>query len=310
MEIVSCLSLSGGGVRGLFTAGVLAAFEDAAQARTAERFDLIAGTSIGGIIAIGLAVNIPAKTIQAAIAGNAKDIFRKRWYRSGLLVARYPQEPLRKVIRSLLGECADMTLRELESPLFVTAVDQTNGCSHLFRSGGLAGAEADGVSLLDAALATSAAPTFFPPHRIGPRVYVDGGLAANAPDLLAVSEAIAHLHAVARKVYVLSVGTAGSVMAGKPVWLGGGLPWILRHRIVELTLAAQEHASVLQALRILGRRYLRVERKPGEPIALDAVHQLEELGTLANEAVASLEQEPRWHEAAGRRARRVVSATR
>jgi patatin-like phospholipase/acyl hydrolase len=306
LATVSCLSLSGGGVRGLFTARILTAFEETANAPTAERFDLIGGTSIGGIIAIGLAAGIPAAAIHAAIAVNAPAIFKRRLHRFGLFTALYPKQPLREAIRAILGEHADMKLSELQAPVFVTAVDHTNGSSRLFRSYGLAGTDADAVTLMDAALATSAAPTLFPPHRIGDRVYVDGGLAANAPDLMAESEAMTRLGAIPDKVHVLSIGTAGKAVAGKPVWFGGRIPWVMRHRIVELTLAAQEHASTLQASRILGVRYLRVDKVPRRPIRLDAVDRLADLDKLATEAMEVASKDKRWHETANRRARRLV----
>ncbi|GEO39414.1 patatin [Skermanella aerolata] len=308
LAMMSCLSLSGGGVRGLFTARILTAFEEAANAPAAERFDLIGGTSIGGIIAIGLAAGIPAAAIHAAIADNAPSIFKKRFHRFGLFTALYPKPPLRKAIRAILGDHADRRLSELPVPVLVTAVDHTNGSSHLFRSLGLAEKDADDVTLMDAALATSAAPTLFPPHRIGDRVYVDGGLAANAPDLIAVSEAMARLGAIPEKVHVLSIGTAGKAVEGKPVWFGGRIPWIMRHRIVELTLAAQEHASTLQASRILGTRYLRVDKAPQRPIRLDEVERLADLDKLAAEALETVTKDKRWHETANRRARRLVEA--
>jgi patatin-like phospholipase/acyl hydrolase len=54
------LSLSGGGYLGLYTAAVLTAIEERIKARIATRFDLIAGTSVGGIIALGIANEVPA----------------------------------------------------------------------------------------------------------------------------------------------------------------------------------------------------------------------------------------------------------
>lgn len=305
--LVACLSLGGGGLRGLFTATVLTAFEAAAGAPAATRFDLLAGTSIGGIIAIGLAAGIPAARIADAIRTRAPHIFRRRPLRHYLLTARYPQGPLRQAVQSILGDQAGRRFSDLEVPLLVTAVDQTAGRSHLFRSRGLAAGQADTVTLLDAALATAAAPTFFPPHRIGDHVYADGGLVANAPDLLAVSAAMAHLHAPLPGIHVLSIGTAASPLPGRPFGSTGGLAWLRRHRLVELAVTAQEHAGVDQARRILGTRYLCIDQCPDSPIGMDDLAGLDLLPELARRAVADVASDRRsgWSEAVGREAARL-----
>ena len=63
---IQILSLSGGGYLGLYTAAVLAAIEERIKAPLATRFDLIAGTSVGGIIALGIANEVPAADIKKA----------------------------------------------------------------------------------------------------------------------------------------------------------------------------------------------------------------------------------------------------
>src|SRR5688500_5654381 len=72
------LSLSGGGFLGLYTASVLAGLEDEYGYPLAKSFDLIAGTSAGGIIALGLAKEVPAKEIKNAFEKNGQDIFSDR----------------------------------------------------------------------------------------------------------------------------------------------------------------------------------------------------------------------------------------
>lgn len=74
------LCLSGGGYRGLYTATLLEELEKEAQNPLAEVFDLIAGTSIGGILAIGLAAGVPAATLRKAFEDHGGEIF-PRFYK-------------------------------------------------------------------------------------------------------------------------------------------------------------------------------------------------------------------------------------
>ena len=127
-------------------------------------------------------------------------------------------------------------------------------------SGGLAGRHASNLSLRDALLATSAAPTYFPVHRVGDRSFVDGGLVANAPDLVAVTETIRHLGCDLEQVRVLSVGTAGTPHAARIKTKAPGLvAWLMQHGLVQLTLSAQEQLVVQQTAVLLRDRYLRLD---------------------------------------------------
>ena len=67
------LSLSGGGYKGLYSAHVLARLEEDLNCRIAQKFDLLAGTSIGGIIALALALEIPAKDIEQLFLQKGKE---------------------------------------------------------------------------------------------------------------------------------------------------------------------------------------------------------------------------------------------
>ena len=100
------LALSGGGFRGLYSATLLRELEDKWFRRPLkEVFDVISGTSIGGIIACGLSSGIPAEKIQSAIAEHGPRIFRRKSVLSikGILTSRYDPTPLREVIESILS---------------------------------------------------------------------------------------------------------------------------------------------------------------------------------------------------------------
>ncbi len=92
------LALSGGGFRGLYTAKLLADFEDEISAPIATRFDLIAGTSIGGIIALALALEVPASRIVALLTEYGEEIFKRRWSLAGIWRAPFSSRRLAELL--------------------------------------------------------------------------------------------------------------------------------------------------------------------------------------------------------------------
>lgn len=266
------LALSGGGYRGLFTARVLEHLEAASGRPVRDSFDLIAGTSIGGILAIGLAAGAPARTLRLAFERDGATIFRRRWRRAfGLFGARYDPGGLRATAAGLLGAGALTPFAELPAALAVVAIDERAGAPKVFRTRALSRDLCDAVPVLDVALATSAAPTFFPPHAVDGRTYVDGGLVANAPELVAASEAIRQFGARPDDLGVLAIGTAGSPRQGRATGDPGAAAWLLRHGLVELTIDAQARLAA-EHLRALGPgRLLRIDATPRTPLPLDGV---------------------------------------
>ena len=265
------LCLSGGGYRGLFTALVLEQLEDKAGNHLEKHFDAIAGTSVGGVLAAGLALRIPASKMRAVLERHGRRVFDSRirlgrWrlpVRNRLRVAyraRYAQAPLAEVIEELLDP---LQLSEVRKPLLLPAVELGAGAPRLLVSGGFDGAGASDLQLRDAVLATTAAPTYFPPHHVNGRVFVDGGLVANAPDLAAVTEAVRLFGCELDDMRVLSIGTAGVPHAVVRSTRAPGLfEWVVRAGLVQLTLAAQERLAVQQCGVLLRDRYRRVDFEP------------------------------------------------
>ena len=310
------LCLSGGGYRGLYTALVLEELEAKAKRPLHSVFDVISGTSVGGLIAAGLAMKIPAREIRAGIEKHGESIFDRRIgfgsFRIGvtnplksLYRAKYPQGPLGRAIDAIFEKTATSALDSIETPLLLVAVNTRTGAPLLIRSNGLAGGGASGLTLRDSLLATAAAPTFFPPHRVGGDTYVDGGLIANAPDLVAVTETIKNLGCDARNLRVLSVGTASTPheipsMGHAP----GLLSWLIARGLVQLTLSAQEELAVDQCRVLLGDRYLRLDSNP--PAADQSKIGLDKADAaatklLSDAAEASIETFKGEHRAAIRR---------
>lgn len=303
------LALSGGGYRGFFSAAVLARLERELGGPVHKCFDFIAGTSIGGIVACALATGIGAEVVLNAMADSGETIFGKpgllRRFGRGArsyFTSKYSSAPLENVVRTILGPSNEnRLLSDIDFPLLLPTVSYSAAAPMLLRSRGLAGANASPVALTDAAMATSAAPTYFPARLVNNEMLVDDGLIANAPDAVAVANAMHLLGCTLEDIHVLSIGTAGEPME-RPVTgplNSGKAAWIVKRRLVELTLTAQERLAVDEVRTRLKTRFTRIDARPSadeqEYLALDRADNVARstLGTLANRACTlALESTP------------------
>ncbi|CAN7393326.1 CBASS cGAMP-activated phospholipase [Phenylobacterium sp. LjRoot164] len=265
------LCLSGGGFLGLYTAGVLAELEAEAGRPLMECFDLVAGTSVGGIIALGLAAGTPAAAIRDAIRENGSAIFSERraprsemQKRVALLAnvgrAKYRPEPLRRVIEQVVP--AGTLIGQLRHRVMVAAVNLTKGGPQVFKTDHHETFTRDWkLSVTDVALATSAAPTFFPLHQIDGQLFADGGLYANAPDLLAIHEAQHFLGQDLAEVRLLSIGTTTSKFSisntANPDM--GWMAWMEGERLPSVMIASQQLLADAMVKHRLGDNYVRID---------------------------------------------------
>lgn len=295
------LALSGGGYRGLFSALVLQQLE-ARGAPVSKCFDAFAGTSIGGILAIGYAIGVPSAALIAALKEDGPKIFanseswleRKSKFLKGMTVSHaYDPAPLEAVINRVLGAKAKMNLRELDVRLAIPTANYSTGAMKVFRSRGLAGDDADNATLFDVAMATSAAPTYFPSRLINGQNHVDGGLSANAPDMVLLTELSRGVDGMPDNLRMLSIGTAGkdNRRPGTEPLTAGGVSWIMMHGLMDLAMGSAETMAVEQAQILLRERHLRIDAQPGhmeaDVLALDRADAkaTQTLSTLADVAV-------------------------
>lgn len=198
------LSIDGGGVRALISAVVaqrleryLAEISGNPDSRLCDFFDLFAGTSAGGILAA--AYLCPEKDgrprsaseITEIFAGMSKRVFRRSPLRQGLLRPKYSSSALKKTLYGLFG---DVKFSELGGELMLTAFDMEHGRCFFFNTHSASLSERRDYRVADAALATSAAPVYFPPASITSvddthKLLADGGLYANNPAVCAYVEA-------------------------------------------------------------------------------------------------------------------------
>ncbi|WOI34997.1 CBASS cGAMP-activated phospholipase [Tritonibacter scottomollicae] len=270
------LTLSGGGYRGLYTAQVLAGLEEeSGDVPLHRRFDLIAGTSIGGILALAIASGKTSmKEVAAAMESQGSAIFGEDNPPKGKMAqyldywktksaARYDPAPLRNLIAELVGE--DTYIGDLKQKVLVPAVNVTKGSPQAFKTPHHPRLVRDWkLPLVDVAMATSAAPSYFPLHTIGSERFADGGMYANSPDDLAIHEAQYFLDQDLGDVEVLSIGTTTSKfsfpasVASDMSWLD----WIQEQRAISVMIAAQQMNTDFVMRHRLGDRYIRVDAEP------------------------------------------------
>lgn len=266
---IKVLSLSGGGYRGLFTAAVIKSLE--AQLSTShsqltpfgQHFDLIAGTSIGGILAAALSNGVTGADIQAVLVDRGRTIFPAiglRGLRKLIGQAPYKAEHLRAAIKTLIPDADKRPLGQHASALLLTSVNWTTSKLHLLGSSPTCEQDSLGLTLMDAMLATSAAPAHFPPHAFQHHLFVDGGLAANAPDLHAL-ECAKQMYPNA-EIQMLSIGTANPLHGRDPSAVPShGVMWA--GPVIELVMNAQEMLAVQECEKKMGpHRYFRLNVPP------------------------------------------------
>lgn len=276
------LSLSGGGYLGLYSACVLEELEARVGEPLGRRFDLIAGTSIGGILSLALAFEVPMSTLKHLFLEHGPEIFPFSGHPTGAisrvldmarsaLGPKYSGEPLRAALLRHLGE---RTLGEAVHNVVIPAVNVSNGRTKVFKTPHGKTSLADSVILaVDVAMATCAAPGYFPSVRIGDAVFADGGVYATAPDQIALHEAEHYLGVERDQVRMLSIGTAtaGYVPREEVSEDAGAIAWLSEGRLV-LTLISvqQQHVKAMMENK-LGERYLRLDAawQEGSGLGLD-----------------------------------------
>jgi patatin-like phospholipase/acyl hydrolase len=266
------LSLDGGGIKGAFAASVIATLEEDSGRSAVEHFDLITGTSTGGIIAIGLGLGIPAREILKFYSEKGGAIFpgTSLIQRTGgvlrqLCKPKHSHADLRAALVDVFGE---KKFCESKCRLVIPTYDAIAGRIFVMKTAHHERFKYDvDATAVDVALATSAAPTYFaaapfPEHEDAS--YVDGGVWANAPVMVGVTEAVGFLGVALDDIDVLSIGTttkpfniASHAESGAAQWNTG---------LIELMLEAQMEADIAQAKLLLNGRMHRINvtAKEGE----------------------------------------------
>ena len=292
------LSIDGGGIRGVFPAAFLAGLEKRylGGSTVASYFDLIAGTSTGGIIALALAAGLPASAVRDLYVMRGGEIFPPlmggvfgaagRSFAMGLRCVKHRYK--RVVLESILDEVfSDRQLRDARSRLCIPSFDGRYGEVYVFKTPHHPDYRQDaGEQMTTVAAATSAAPTYYRPLQRGGYTFVDGGVWANNPIMIGLVDALACFSIDRGDVRILSLGCGSEpyTVAGTRIWPGGLLAW---RKVMLAAMSLQSQNAIGQASLLIGaHRITRVEPPVGcGAIALDdwlgAVERLPEAAERA-----------------------------
>jgi patatin-like phospholipase/acyl hydrolase len=188
------LSIDGGGIRGLIPALVLTEMERRSGRRVFDLFDLIAGTSTGGIVACAVCAPdpLPASELVKLYEDQGPDIFSRSLFQrirsaDGLLDEKYDDAALDGALERFLGQ---KLLSQTRPDLIVPSYDTAEPGPYFFKTTDARSSPDDDFPLSVVARATSAAPTYFEPVESGQKALVDGGVFAANPAMCALAEVL------------------------------------------------------------------------------------------------------------------------
>ncbi len=241
-EVVKILAIDGGGIRGVIPAMILERLEQLTGKATHELFDLIAGTSTGGILALGLTAPNPAGEARYSAHdlvelyfSEGRTIFPQPLWRrvpgfglaADVMDEKYPAAGIEDVLERYFG---DTMLSEALTDVLVTSYAIERRTPFFFKSRHASTEDRRAThdfAMRDVARSTSAAPTYFEPAVVNAAraerqdyyALVDGGVFANNPSLCALAEAKTMLGADLSEILLVSLGTgerAGAVHRPSP----------------------------------------------------------------------------------------------
>ncbi|RIA92663.1 hypothetical protein C1645_820402 [Glomus cerebriforme] len=302
------LSIDGGGVCGVLPAMWLSEIEYRTHRPISHLFNMLAGTSTGGIIASGLSVppweikydehnnpyskclddskpKLSASDLLNLYRNQAKDLFfaNKSW---SFFKPRYTNQDRGSLFYKYFGS---VHLNEALTELVIPAVNENNLTqTHLFTRHDDRNNYSKNDTFFDVLMATTAAPTFFPSYEIkGRGVFLDGSLHLNNPAMAAYEKAIQY-NVAKEKISVLSLGTGSYIPDPlNPDLIRGQLFWAQNlHKVV---FPQQEGNTDRLMYNLLGNRYQRWQVWLEEPIELDDHESIPNLLELGNQYIEDLD---------------------
>lgn len=287
-DTVNVLSLDGGGVRGILQLEVL---ERITKEFSQRKFDLIVGTSIGGISAIALNF-FTAQEINFLIQSNAEKIFKTTTKENiisgnGWLKSKNNSNNFKEVLKDIFQ---NRSFQECNKRTIAVSWDIQNEKPKLFKS------YQDDMSCIDVAYSTAAAPTYFMPNKYFEHKFVDGGVFFNNPAIIAAQEA--ELIYPDKKINLLSIGTGKS---NKKINIKncGKLEW--SKYIIDLMMSANtEGVDYIVKNTYKNINYLRLQINLTENIELDDYTKIEKLKELGkNMYFQNIEKIITWKQQGG-----------
>ena len=269
------LSLDGGGVRGLATSVFLYELEKKIGPPLSSKFDLVVGTSTGGIIALVISVlEIEGpRLLEIYSEKNLKKIFTRSF--SSLFRTKYNGQKKLEVMYDYFGS---LKLSSSDTPCSIVTYNLNTRFPEIFSE-----RDHPEVSVADVAAATSAAPTYFPAVQIGDSWYVDGAVSTNNPALIAFTEAKKLFPGDEIKIFSIGTGFNNNFIDGSRAKNWGALSW-LRGGIIPMLLESNLEHQLSE--KIIGENYFRVDSNLNETttqIDIKSMNNLERMSEMGHE---------------------------
>jgi patatin-like phospholipase/acyl hydrolase len=296
------LSIDGGGIRGIIPALVLAEIEERTGRRVADLFDLIAGTSTGGILAAALTrpaddgegraggPRYAARDLIGLYEAEGPEIFDRTLLKrihsvDGLLDERYDSKGLDSALDAYLGR---VKLSEAVTDVLITAYEIEHRFAFFFRSSRARTDPSYDFTLADATRATAAAPTYFEPAKVtdvaGKRSYalIDGGVFAVNPSLCAFAEVARGGHSELDLIASLGTGSHTRALPYGEVKGWGQLEW--SRSIIDVVFDGVADTTDFELAQLLpDGRYHRFQT--------ELTHASDDLDDASPENIAALRRE-------------------
>lgn len=279
------LAIDGGGIRGVYAAHVLERLQATFSLSFHEHFEIIAGTSTGSIIAAALALDIPIGTVKQLYKEKGSEIFSYDcWSAKGLLYPMYPSAPLRNALTEVFGE---RTMKDAKTRLIIPTTDIANGSVHVVKSAYDRDFSRDpNRPIVDVILASCSAPAYFAPAQVGEYLLADGGLWANNPSLVVLTEAMTRLKLERPEIRLLSIGTGIGKQYYKRSTVnrswGFATDWGMKKFIAMLLNLQSETANNMTKLLLDGGRMVRVNFESDTDLPLDDISSIPDLISKAD----------------------------
>ena len=201
-ETFNILSLSGGGIKGIFQSAFLKYLEDEYKVPLSQIFDFVAGTSTGAIVGAALACDIGMDKVTNLYIKHGKKIFKQK--KVGVKFFRpswYSNKELKKQLEIVFS---NKSLQESKTKLLIPSTSLENYKHNIFTQNSR-------ETIVDALMSSAAAPFYFEAYKTSENIghfYMDGGLWANNPTLVAVLYCLNELDVPLDRIRILSIGTS------------------------------------------------------------------------------------------------------
>ena len=283
------LSLDGGGIRGIFSARVLDLMNDKLGIDIYNTFDLLVGTSTGGIVAAAVATRYDLLKLVEDYEHYAPRIFKRRFSLKGLLRSRYDNKILEDLLRDSFGE---ISLGDIKTPLIINATNVSTGKVHVFKSSYQEDRRSGdyfrdgGVPLYKAVLASCSAPVYFNPVEVSGDLICDGGLWANNPAVVGYVDAVRNFNRTPENMRILSIGTGNTRQFYLPSYMWGLVTGWKKEEIVSFAMLNQTQYAENCLNLIMPENILRINPEI-ESWELDDYEVLPTLKSLASQEVTN-----------------------